>query len=424
MKYLLIFLIISACGKHQEPEKLAFLDNLDQEKRIVGQEGNIKVSGSIHFSIEKTHSIALNNEIDLNEASKSLLTKHAKSNASWKYTSPYIVLNLVSPDGFNLMNEVYYIDVEVKAAKGTFSSYLLLENKKVTSLAVWEPLSTIRLDKQQFTDLLTGNAHLALEKSDPYSISAEEFSASYPVFFNDGNKTQIFRVPNETPIKEFLKNNAVAQIKDFDPNYIFYNKSDKKRSWWLRSTNDFHSVVFAAEKELHDAYLKGFELKSYKLSRKNGYSDSITIKKHEEAKVLLNITGSRMLNVFKESTVPAINTKDPLKPKKCELHYLNEAAVKSDFIAANHTEEILMQNVKHFALSNDIRTAIFGNSIELKLNSLNKIVNLSLGDLAPSTYREVGLYKNNCGRKDETRNVNLEHDLTLQIEALVEIIPE
>jgi hypothetical protein len=431
MKYLFIILLIVSCGKHEQPGVQDYRDSdgdgrantIDQKKFIADITEEVKVNGSLTFDDgtqdKEFNSYGISSDINLAEVSKRLLTQHEKASSSWKYTSNYLVLHLTTPKMMDLADEYYNIELNIDADEKDFSSIKYIENNITIDMGRWVNGQPLKVGKKQLQLLLKNESHLALEKikNNRTHFSYEE--KTYKIFLYDGNDAKVFHVSHEFPIEKFIAL-YTKEFKTFNAKDILYKTLSEEKNWWVRNLQDSKIMVFANEKELYNSYLKGFEKRSFILKRENGVSRSIQINKHNEAKVILNISGSKTINIFNVRTELS-NMRRQTVDVRCKLYYRDKVETESDILFKELANEILL-STNNANMNNRAKMSWTDSMLQIKIDSNDQNIDLSLDKLPLSTYQEVGLFQNQCGKSNKVELVNQENKIVLNIEALVEKI--
>ena len=429
MKYLLIILLIVSCGKHEQPGIQDYRDSdgdgkpntLDQNKFIADITENVNVNGTLTFDdgarIKEVHSYGVSSEVNLSEVSKRLLTQNEIASSGWKYTTDYVVLHLKAPGLIELKEEYYYVELNVNAVETNYLSIKYLENNMIIDMGRWVQGQTLKLDKNQLQALLKNESHLALEKIKTPVNNFSYNEKTYKLFFSNGNNAKIFHVSHEFSVEDFIKLYA-KDAKPFNAREILYKTLSDEKTWWVRSLKDYKTVVFASEKELYESYLEGFEKRAFTVIRNNGSSGSIQIKKHTEAKVILNISGNKTINTFNLSS-----TKYEIGriQSDCKLYFRDAHEAKGDLELNALVQEIVL-SANNANVNNQAKMSWTDSTLQIKIDNNDQNIDFSLEDLPSSTYEEVGLYHNKCGQIKNVKLVNHENKLVLNVEALVEKI--
>ncbi len=429
MKYLLIILLIISCGKHKQPGMQDYRDSdgdeipnlLDSNKYVSDAVKKMKVNGTLTFdnglSIKEIHSFVLTSEVDLTEVSKKLLTQHEKATSGWKFTSDYLVLHLKAPETLELKDESYYVDLNLDANENTFLSIKYLEKNITTDMGRWTRGQTLKLEKRQLQALLKNESHFALEQIKRTTNHSLYEGKTYKLIINDGNKAKLLNISHELPIEKFI-NLYAKDAKPFIAKDILYKVLSEEETWWVRNMKDYKTIVYASEKELYESYLKGFEKINFTLTRNNGTSKSFQITKHNDAMVILNITGSKTINTFSLR-----NQKIKFGPQSnnCIFYYRDALETKSELQMKELANEIVL-SANNANINEQAKVKSTDSALEVKIDSNDQNIDISLEDLPSSTYQEVGLYRSPCNGRKKVTLLSQENKLVLNVEALVEKI--
>jgi hypothetical protein len=396
---------------------------LDQNKFIADITENVNVNGTLTIvdgprDIE-FNSYGVSSDINLADVSKRLLTQHEKASSSWKYTSKYLVLHLTTPKAMDLKDEYYNVELNIDADEKEFLSIKYLENNITIDMGRWVHGRPLRVEKKQLQLLLKNESHLALERITNNRSHLSYVEKTYKLFLYDGNEAKVFHISHEFPIEKFIAL-YTKEFKPFNAKEILYKTLSEQKTWWVRNLEDYKTVVFASEKELYSAYLEGFEKRSFILKRENGVSRSIQINKHNDAKVILNISGSKTINIFNIRTeISEMRRSSP--GVVCKLYYRDKVETESDLQFKELANDILL-STNNANMNNQAKMSWTDSMLQIKIDTNDQNIDLSLDKLPLSTYQEVGLFQNECSQSNKVKLVNHENKLVLNIEAFVEKI--
>lgn len=454
MKYLLLFLVLSACGKHQQPigqdlrdsDGDSIRNNIDRDKFMA----NIVTIDEIHATLEfqtgqnilKTHSYKLSNETDLESQSKDLLVKNALSLNDHIFFSEFSKMSFKSSSQqlANLDSRLR-ITLHFSKTKNQPKSIFLVTPKSKIRLSEWAEKVEFSLTQDDLNSLIAGKYFLWLSHTDNSSSLEEDIkNKSYRIFYNKGSQTQVFYISKELSIPQILNSLGISKYKNIEEeNLLTTTIKPEVSEWWVRilNTNDI-VIVHANSRELSDHYFTTLEHRTEVVSRLNGFSSAdFSLNKNINARILLKIRAIRKAANFEESIVDnrrRVGGIDNTDKWGCVTHVRSRTPeFSTDFTNEDFQRAFLLNGNYSQQQTEPLEIRYLEDEMgpfwEIEILNTDFFV-LSLSNISKALYKPTGAFKSEkCigDSKNRVYNNNLqtyERSLVLNIEAFVEIIPE
>jgi hypothetical protein len=454
MKYLLIFLIISACGKYQEPIQQDLRDsdgdsirnNIDSDKF----KANIVTLDEIHATFEfqtghnilKTHSYELTNKPDLESHSKDLLVKNPLSLIDKKFFSEFSRMSIKTSPKENVeLVPRNRITINFSKTKNPPNSIYLVNSDRKIKISDWAENVELYLSQNDLNSIITGKSFLWLSHSYLNSNIEEGIkNKSYRVHYNKGSQSEVFYISKELTVSQVLNKLGVFKHKNIEEeNLLTTTIKPEVSEWWVRILNKNDIVVVHANtRQLSDHYFTTLEHKTGTVSRFNGFSyANFSLSKNINARTLLKIRATQKTAQFSESYKDnrvRIGGRDNSEKYGCVAHMRSLTSEYTTSFSPEDLKQVLMINENNPEQQNDSIEVRYlqdelGPFWEIELMNTNYF-ELSLSNISKALYTPTGQYKSDqCIGNDRNQNYtnNLqtpERSLILNIEAFVEIIPE
>lgn len=453
MKFILIMLLVIACGRNEMPVEQDLGDSdgdqipnaLEKAKMskyfadiIPLQEINLELEFPRSETDHLKQTRSFSNKIDLQKYSKDLLVRNLLTIKSSQYFSEFSYMRINDTKAsIPTSGEMISVTVRTSNTQNVLKTLLYVSNDQRAELAVWTPLMKIKLTSAQLNAVLSGEAHLVashLDKTQTFYSPEESIKEkTYRVLVNDGVSTNIYYISKDLPFAEMLKYFNIVTYKNIEEqNLLGTIYRSENAEWWVRKINNRDIVLAKVDlRSLANHYLEGFQKTNLVLERKNGKVKSAQgFKKHPVAKVLLKIRGEQNTVHFSEER----KRKDHYvirggKPHRVTcFYYVREASSVS-----THTmdEFFLMKVLGLQAKSEDANMVKAGDDekgrfLEIQMSSNDEIVSFSLDALPNDQYGHEGVTRNECEEAPGTiiqQNLQVpERSLILNIEAFVEKI--
>lgn len=444
MKWLLVFVFIASCGKHESPgvqdlgdsDGDSISNSLEQNSEFSKYLADVKLSeikGVMRIN-QQDFSFS-NRQVTLREVEE-LMTREERSLLSDKdllkirltenqdrkiELNPENELSLSFESNLSYQAEIYF----VKASK----------RKKIS---LWTKSSTVKLSKNEIEDLLQDRAFLAIRKIDSKQTPDDEQLASvlkktYKITFFDGEKVNVYYVSKELKLEDFMSMANVLSPMTVDTKDLIHDSEPSiYPQWWMRNLPNNELVIsYNSAHNLASTYLSTFSKDSSLVQRVEGQATNVgRIHKAKNANILLKVRAHKTLRVFTETRSYAQFT----RPSPGGLGDSFHCYLWTRNIAQNNTVTIEAQELyEQLEMTSDGQGLFFKASQHsdsqgpywiIPLSAKASEVTLKLKNLPESTYTLTGGYQYEACRWTDKplspSRVNKESSFTLSYEALVE----
>lgn len=454
MKYLLLLLIMSACGKHMQPPAQDLRDsdgdtirnNIDNDKFIASIVTVDEIKATFEFQtgynkLDK-HTYTLSNKTDLEFHSKDLLVKNPLLINDNNFFSEFSKLSINGPVlDKNLLTSKMRVVVNFSKTKNPPKSIYFVKGNTKIKLCDWAETVEFSFTQNDLESLINGNSFLWVSHMDPLLKAEENISLkSYRVFLNKGSQTDVLYISKELSIEQVLNKLKILEYKYIDEeNLLTTTIKPDVSQWWIRLLNKSDIVIVHANlRQLSDHYLSGLEKRLGTVSRYNGHPYmNFIMNKNNNARVLLKIRSTRktanFLETYKDKQVyVGGENKDKYgcreHSRKLSSEFLTDYTY-DDFQKTFLVNGLYSQQQKSEEVEIRYLVDETGPFWEVELMQGDHF-ELSLASIPKDLYSPTGLYKmDQCigDSRSQSYSNNLqtpERSLILNIEALVEIIPE
>ena len=459
MKFLLILLILQACGKHDEPnaKDLRDLDgdqipNAYEVSDFDKQVANLSPLGNVQAELrlkqgrntEVISTIEFENTIDISSYTKDLMVQNIHSLPVDDYFSQYSLLRIKIDKSSTVLTQAQiYGKLTIKGTNERLD-LTLIDKTNAELLGTFKDTIDFELSKEKIEKILRGEAFLAISRNEisQFNLPSQEETVkakTYRVFYDNGLETKIFYVSKDLSFDDFLillqidKTHKIEEVDLLSTDLTF-----RMPLWWVRNLNEHDKVLVKEDvKHLSTHYLNSLHKSNVNVSRENGVAKvSLNLLKHPKAKALIKIRASRVLNSFKESGYTASYSyessyRDNTLTVKCD-------SIRREIVTPIHpqVDEGFLRNTLRL-VSND---AVFSNYKLLpghdgkgafwELQVPPGVVKFDayLENLPADTYTLTGTYSSNCKQTGSpyfmNYQTNFESQLNFFLETYVEKIKE
>lgn len=457
MKYLVLMLLITACGKHEQPVAKDLRDSdgdqivndkeqseIDKYIADVTPFANVQAEMKIKQGLAalQSYSFMLGNDSNISAYSKDLMVKHPKTLPVDEYFSEFSLLRIKSEKAsVTITEEETPVQIVFKNLKGQPKVLSLIAHGKKIYLGTWTDTIDVKLKREHLLAILEGEAFLALSRNTRNQMNTDQSQEdaikekTYRVFVNDGQEAKVYYVSKELSFNDFLMNMKITSYKMIeDVNLLSKGIKSDVPAWWVKNMNGSDKVVVKTDlRSLSEHYFMGFNKLVINAQRINGAATSSAIlKKEYESKALLKIRPFKTHISFDETEMTEKygqgGGRDNSDRFTCRNNYRlprseNQTSASFNFLHENiqiHAEGALIYNFHMEQLEDEM-----GPFFEIEIPSGISQVNISLKDVAKSEYFQVGMYKSHCHNGVANRPIvpdlrTSEGKLDLQIEAFVE----
>ncbi|MBA2405858.1 MAG: hypothetical protein H0V66_13865 [Bdellovibrionales bacterium] len=458
MKYLILLLLITACGKHKMPAKQELGDRdgdqiideletseFDKNVADITPFGNIEAELRFQqgmVEVEK-NVLRLENITNLLVYTKDLMTKNLSSLPVNEYFSEQSVLRLKGP---KIQATFYESHIFVKLVFKDFIQSkvlsLVTKNGKI-ELGKFEEVANLKLEKHQIEAILKGESFFAIsrETKKEFFLNSQESdikTKTYRVFMDNGKDIKIYYVSKSYPLKSFLTHFKIKSYKDIEEaNLLTTTYQSELPEWWIRTLHDTDKVIIHEDlKNLADHYLLNFKTNTHKVLRVNGYSKQhLVLTKSAVAKSLVKIRPTKQNAIFKEVIDKGVSYHQgrPIENGdswKCNNYYLNQISKVNVPVNESDIRDALQVKIngrlyEHFPLEMGIdKNGVFW---EIGIASGVEHLELSFNNLPAADYFQTGLFHSKCTNNGagpkiiQNLRTNEDH-FQLNVEAFIENI--
>lgn len=455
MKYLLIFLFLTSCGKHSAPAQKDLRDSdgdgtsnyYDSDKHKADIVKVEVVNAEMEFEVGTSqftkHRIKLSNNIDLQAFSRNLMVRKWHKELEDDFFSEFSILKLKSNDldipNLNGSTRIQLIFSKVQTAPKIL---LLISKSKRIRLGDWKESMDFNLTQDDLESILRGEAFFSLSHMDGktglQNQSQEELirERNHRVIFNDGKSTEVHYISKELSIDKVLEKLNVPSYQFIDFNNLLTTSIKPEiPEWWVRYYQNDIIIVKENLRDLSNHYLKGFSKTEGNVTRINGFSKTnLSIKNPSNSRVLLKIRAEQRLSTFSEKrrdNRTRIGGRDNYDKFGC-MDYTRIASPEfiSNSFDFDFTKTFIINGLN--LIENQNATVKYSSDEggvywEIQLNGAEDFT-LSLVNSNVNDYVQIGLFKSVMCLGDSRNAVysnNLqvpERSLTFQVEAFVENI--
>jgi hypothetical protein len=459
MKFLILLILVIACGKNSEPISQDFRDSdgdhvanvVDNDKfqaNVIQIEG---IDAELEFITGETnlarHRFSLSNNVDLKSYSKDLLINKGTKTPDYDYFSEFSLLKVNSKKEIpKIADYLAKIQLTFAKIKSPPTSLYLVSKTKKTKLGNWAPIMEVSLKGNELNSILAGESFLSLSHMDDKRHSSGETKGdnikekTYRVFYDDGFKTEVSYLSKELSLDEVLTKLHIDEYHLIDDqNLLTTTLRDQTPKWWVRF-NDKNEIIVIKENldNISNYYLQGLQKSNAVAARVNGIgSNKYIFNNSLSPRVLLKIRTEQSFASFVESSKDErkrVGGKDESDKSGCVEH---SRTLGGDFLAnqqgLNLQSVLLINGTPFHGRMKNVTMIKSSDAIgifwEIEIFGFN-IVELSLVNLPSAEYRPTGLYQTtSCigNSRNAVYNNNpqtQERSLKLHIETFVENIRE
>lgn len=441
MKFIIMFILITACGVHKTPPERD-LDDSDgdnisnyQESGIDKYLARVEALPEIHgiMSFGSTR-ISITNVRDLKNDSMDLLTWNLDLIEEEGIFHEWTKLRLEKTKEMpSIKKGIHEITLDFESTEVAPTSLWLVKGNSSKSLGPWSSRLTLKLSAEQLIDIIQGKSHLSFSTPWLEKESLAIKKRTYQVFMYNGEEGKVHYVSQELSFENFLREQGIYEVFDGDK-FNFYSVTDqvKTERWWVRRTGPSQRIlIYATAEELSRSYARSLKQEELTLKRVNGKGTLLDIKKPLKAKFFINLSGHKTERLFSSSSYEEIYSE--LRTDyffKCK--FFQRKITKENKVRL--AQEDLSQNllIKIDGVEKELEEVFEIISQEqdkgplwiLSLKVPATEIKIELPSRSSATFIETGLYKRVCakgfGPKVDVKRTNTEGVFNLSLETYVE----
>ncbi len=448
MKYFIFILFLVSligCGKDasidtkdyrdEDGDQIVDRDELSKRDQLIANLISMEtIQGEIIFyegiSGIRKHRLTFSNEINLEKYALNLLMKNRKGLEKGYHFSEFTHLRINSDIPQNIFDQKeYQVHLKFKPIKSKPKRIYFVSHDEKTTHFSWQQELTIKISKENFRLLLSGQAFFAvdyLEDKSP-SFSQDRFATirakTYRTIIYDGQRTQVLYVSKKLKFEEILKSLDINEANHIEDINLFDMEENSHTSkWWFRIISE-DDIVLVKENEanLKHHFIELFNHKKQILQRKNGVSKGeIKWSKPQHSRMILKLKGFKTELTFK------IEKDEEFRGggrdgDKCEYVYSHIDKTRKIELKTKDLEDSIVILTDGSESHHQIILKELINEWEIQVPEGIEDISINIKDLEKSMFRTTGLIQASCGGV-KTSQTAVEGEFSLDITSYIEKI--
>lgn len=409
MKFLFLLLLITACGKQANLQKVDYEDPDGDGKSNYEERTSAKdlaelprrehVEGQLSLVLRPGQFVAIpfSTKVDLNQQIKELLTANPNRLKLEAYFDEWNQLRLTPPKPFPTLPRKMEASLFFESTRNEEIEVILTEGSRVRSLGLLKRLIPLTLTSDEVDKLMTKAGTLSLRRTKAFEEKIRK--STYRVYFHD----KVIYVSARVPFEDFLKREKIKDIVDIkDHDIIELGKFPEVPIWWFREVGDKDKIlVLAKPSEVKAAFMAQFVSRKERLVRQDGIvNGSLVIEKKPWALLFVKIRGRRLIRTFKEEsrTASYILWRGQFKPYSCT--YTSRKVTAETWKPLTFEELTRMTIIRSAFYQFDLRGAIYqqqeGDAWTLGFIIDDEKIDIALTGALLEEKVVTGLFKQEC----------------------------
>lgn len=288
MKWILLFLIISSCGKNETPKKFDFTDSdgdqilnsVDENKYVAEYESTYPIRGRIRFNNSGISEIPFSSERYLNNTILGMLsTRNYDDNLNNDEFDGWSNVKLLRSETLLKSDQDFYsVRLSFDTNHSESDEVGIMTNDKIYSLGFWEKNKKINLKKSELMSILSGKSFFSVKKNNTQKTALNSKliesikSKTYKVYFYDGIQNKILYISKNLTFNDFKKKMKIKSKDIQTGKELFFNVSDNRsRKWYSRQLSSYTYVLgYLDESDVFQSIVNSFSYTKVKIQRLNG----------------------------------------------------------------------------------------------------------------------------------------------------------
>lgn len=454
MKFLVLLLLVAACGKESTPPRLDLEDSdgdqvvnhleVGEDKYIAKTQELPKVEGKMRILNKGTvvFETTITNSKNLNRESLNLLTSSIYTKDEGQYFDEWTKIHLEKKPSSLLKEDLYEVEMIFQTLEKTPSALMYINKENRTKILDWSSKLNFNYSYRELNSILVGESHFSFSSEwldRPYFFDGKAETAlkerTYRVFYYNGIRTQILYVSKELSFTGLLGQLGITHYTPAEKDDLFaLGEKDNEERWWTREVNSTLKVIAKSHPIIvKNTYLEKMLKSQNMLQRLNGQEANLNFKKEPNAKFFVKIRGSKIDRSFylEEKNTEYFVARGEYS-RECKIRQLNLTGEHSIPLSENDLRSSLRINVD--GLDVNLNSAIHaqkgidaeGEYWSLGFDYKGESIKVTLLQRAQNTYQSVGVHWHNClgsaKPKEGTVLLNNEKQMDLKIESFIEKI--
>ena len=449
MKWLILLVLIS-CGKHEEPtardiqdsdgDQILNYEESDFDKYIAQYDSLGSIRGKIRFTDGQNFEIPFSNDLDLRKNSFDLMVLKERKIRKEDYFTEWSKLRIESSDLTKLTREEFQVYLQFETASDGVDEIVLIEKDKSSSLGKWLSELRLSLSRDRLKDLIEGRSFIFLKKnfkkSPLFNTASEETirNSTYRVHYYDGTSSKILYVAKKLSFREFQEHLGIKATEMSADNFFFHTSISLQNQWFSRELSSGDKVLIYTDFEtLKETFKNKHHYQKKIVLRENGIpKTSLHLNNKHGAAVYLRIKEFyRTKRDFAESTTERWfggggGKEEGSTRYRCGANFRN---ITNETTILPELSELFENLQERPAISfQEVQENMGEEGIfwEMKLNSEETNIILTLNQLPSSTYTVTGEFSTNCreGKPAPSYSTNTEGKMAFEVESYVEKMEE
>ena len=452
MKYLLIALLVVACGKHEMPDALP-MTGTNQETAVVPEKNltpalvsstvfpyeevkaDMVLGSSEKVGVDRYFRLSTKNESTL--LSRDLMVKRPellKEDSFYpEYTRLRVMSDVAALPVFS--TSAVNVNLEIKTSDFTSKTLYLIGNGEKTVIGELKPIMNFVLEKPNLDALLKGKKFLAVlnihKKAKDYfsTLEVELKSKTYRVYVDGGDGSTLKHFPKTRGLDNVLKELGIQSYKNVaEENLLTNGIKSENAEWWLRQLEN-GDLVFVKDsaRAMNEHLLSFYASSSHQIKRISGNKTDrgAFITFPPSSKILLSMQGMMEWADYKpENEIRNMGLGACWLTKKVVSQVLARPVSENEFYTQVTIND---QSITKLGSNVKVQKVYQGNLSfwEIEITGMQGAVEISILNIPSSQYVQEGELTNNCNdellQKPSPPNFgSQEKSMVFNIEALVE----